>query len=84
MRRMILSVVVAVAVSGCASQPELTEWKAHSSHFASGDHMWFSIKNRFGVGRRAEVTRDDMKVAGQDKWFGYHIIKEGQDLTPKD
>ena len=84
MRRIILSSVVVVIVSGCASQPEWSEWKSHSSHFASGEHMVFSIKNRFGAGRRAEVSREDMKEAGQDKWFGHHIIQEGQDLAPKE
>ena len=85
MRRLILVVGIAVAIGGCASSQEWEDWKSHSSHFASGEHLSFSVKNRFRSGARGEVTSTDGKEATQDKWWGVHKIESGQDLsTPKD
>ena len=83
MRRHVVIGTIALLVGGCASAQERTEWQSHSSHFASWDHLVFSVKNRFRPAK-AEVTADDGKGAGQDKWWGLYELKDGQDLTPKD
>ena len=68
-RRMWRSIpIVAVLLAGCASGEEWREWRAHSAHFASGDHMAFSLRNRDGAG--AGVSRADLSRASAESWWG--------------
>ena len=60
---------VAVA-TGCASQ-DWKEWKSHSSHFASGDHMAFSLKNQ---GKTARVSSADTREAAAQSWWGSPVV----------
>ena len=46
---------ILVGVSGCATSEEWATWKQHPTHFASGDHAFFSMRNR--EGSSARVTR---------------------------
>lgn len=72
-RMLALPVVLAAAViaSGCASSEEWAEWRAHNSHFASGQHATFSIKNREGTAPR--VARADIDAARSENWWGKAI-----------
>jgi hypothetical protein len=62
---------VAVIASGCASSEEWAEWRAHNSHFASGQHATFSMKNREGTAPR--VARTDIDAARSENWWGKAI-----------
>ena len=42
-----------------------------SSHFASGDHLVFSIHNRDG---HARVTRQDLRKARAQSWWGEPVV----------
>lgn len=75
MRSRILSALLLVGtlvVTGaCASSEEWAEWRKHSSHFASGDHLLFSLRNREGM--PPQVTRRDLEVARAETWWGKAI-----------
>lgn len=58
-------------VAGCASSEEWTTWKTHPTHFASGEHMYFSMRNREGSATR--VTRADISQARTEGWWGQPI-----------
>jgi hypothetical protein len=79
-RRWWLAVVaILVGVSGCATGEEWTTWKEHPSHFASGDHLFFSMRNR--EGGAARVTRTDISKARDEGWWGKPItVSQGQIL----
>ena len=62
---------VAVATGACATSEEWAEWKNHSSHFATGDHLFFSVRNREGTSPR--VTRGDLQTARAEEWWGKAI-----------
>ena len=50
-RRGVLTVaggVLVVMAAGCASSQEWATWKEHPTHFASGDHLSFSVHNPEG------------------------------------
>ena len=66
-------IALAVALwgtAGCATSQEWTTWKEHPTHFASGDHLSFSVKNSETAPR---VTRKDIVVARDEGWWGKPI-----------
>jgi len=66
-----LFVVLAVALAGlagCASSDEWNTWFTHRTHFASGDHMSFSVRTpETGPGR---ITRKELTAAREEGWWG--------------
>jgi hypothetical protein len=58
--------LAAVVATGCASET-WKEWRSHSSHFASADHMAFSLKNQGGT---PKVTGADTQLASTQSWWG--------------
>jgi hypothetical protein len=67
--RFLLGMAVLLATAGCASTEEWTTWKEHPTHFASGDHMFFSTRNQ-GDSGSARVTRQDIALARDEGWWG--------------
>ena len=67
---LVMLVLLASVVAGCASQ-DWTEWKSHSTHFASGDHMAFSLKNQ---GKTPRVSSADSRVATAQSWWGSPVV----------
>jgi hypothetical protein len=60
-----------LAAAGCATGEEWQTWKEHPTHFASGDHLFFSARNR--EGKDARVTRTDIAKARTEGWWGKPI-----------
>jgi hypothetical protein len=60
-----------MVVAGCATNEEWATWKQHPTHFASGDHGFFSIRNRDETAKR--VTRQDIALARNQGWWGRPI-----------
>ena len=67
----LLGMAVLLATAGCASTEEWTTWKEHPTHFASGDHMFFSVRNQGDTS--AKVTRQDIALARDEGWWGKPI-----------
>lgn len=59
---------IALLSSACATSAEWTTWRQHPTHFASGDHLVFSVRNREGQSPR--VTRRDLAEAKAQAWWG--------------
>ena len=61
MRKRVLAAMlltgVVMTAGACATSEEWAEWKGHSSHFATGDHLFFSVRNREGTAPRVARTR---------------------------
>ena len=64
------SLVGVVATAGCTAQ-DWREWRSHSSHFASGDHMVFSLKNQ---GSTPKVSSADTRLAASQSWWGEPVV----------
>jgi len=58
--------------SACATSEEWSEWRSHTSHFASGDHGLFSLRNNKD-GSNPRVTRTDVEAARRETWWGKAI-----------
>jgi hypothetical protein len=71
MTRYGLVLLALAAVGGCASSEQWNEWKSHSSHFASGDHMAFSMRNQ---GKTPKVRAVDTRMASAQSWWGDPVV----------
>ena len=61
-----------VACAGCATSPEWREWRDHPTHFASGQHGIFSLRNNQD-GSNPRVSRGDIAAAQTEMWWGKAI-----------
>ncbi|HEU5195981.1 MAG TPA: hypothetical protein VFW70_14665 [Methylomirabilota bacterium] len=66
---------LALTTAACATSEEWAEWKSHTSHFASGSHGFFSIRNRDSASTK-KVTRQDVAAAREQGWWGKAITVE--------
>ena len=69
--RVLLGAGALFLLAGCASGEEWQTWREHPTHFASGDHFFFSTRNREGSAPR--VTRQDVSMARDQGWWGKPI-----------
>jgi hypothetical protein len=69
--RWLLVGAVLVTTAACATSEEWTTWTSHPTHFASGEHMFFSVRNR--EGKDATVSRRDIALARDESWWGKPI-----------
>jgi len=71
----VLLVLLAVATGGsaCATSEQWAEWQKHSSHFASGDHLFFSLRHR-GDSPAPRVFKSEVEKAGTQGWWGDAIV----------
>lgn len=67
-RQMILIAAVTGMIGGCATSQEWADWRSHPSHFASGQHLVFSVRNTEGAAPR--VRRTDVAAARDEAWWG--------------
>jgi hypothetical protein len=75
-RTLLISVLV-LGLGACASKEQWAEWRSHSSHFASGEHMSFSVRNQ---GSTPRVSRQDQRVASAQSWWGKTIIARADQI----
>ena len=67
--------------AGCATSEEWKTWKEHGTHFASGDHLNFSVKNREGSSPR--VTRQDISKARDEAWWGKPVTVSQEQILER-
>ena len=79
--RLMLVGAVLVATVGCASNEEWTTWQAHPTHFASGEHMFFSVRNTEGGTPR--VSRQDIAMAREEGWWGKPITVSQEQILER-
>ena len=79
--RLLLIGAVLAATAGCATGEEWTTWRSHTSHFASGPHMGFSVRNREGTAPR--VSRQDIAIAREESWWGKPITVSQEQILER-
>jgi hypothetical protein len=70
-----------LAAAGCATSEEWTTWNDHRTHFASGQHMSFSLRNREGSAPR--VTRENIAKARDEGWWGKPITVSQEQILER-
>src|SRR2546428_4582921 len=69
---------VALLAGACASSEQWAEWRGHTTHFASGEHGMFSMRNNM-EGTNPKVTRLDIEASRTQNWWGKQIsVEPGQ------
>ena len=68
--RAALAVAVLFLAGACATSQEWAEWRAHSSHFASGKHLAFSTFRNPRDTSPPNVRRSDVEAARAEGWWG--------------
>lgn len=61
---------VVVLTGACATSQEWAEWKNHSSHFASGHHLTFSVVKNPTDASPPRVRRSDVEASRRENWWG--------------
>ncbi len=70
-----------LVTTGCATSEEFATWRAHNTHFASGAHMGFSLRNTEGSAPR--VTRRDVALARDESWWGKPITVSQEQILER-
>jgi hypothetical protein len=81
MRMLGIQVLALLVLSGCATSTEWTTWKEHPAHFASGEHLTFSLRN--GEDKPARVTRQDVALARDQSWWGKAVTVDQQQIIER-
>ena len=64
---------VLVAAGACATGDDWGMWRSHNTHFASGEHGFFSMRNNKD-GSSPSVYRSDIEGSRQQNWWGLYAI----------
>jgi hypothetical protein len=70
-----------LALSGCATSEQWETWKSHPTHFASGSHLGFSLRNR--EGGQPRVTRQDIALARDEGWWGQPVTVSQEQILER-
>jgi hypothetical protein len=71
--RATLVVTVLFLMGACATSDDWKVWREHTTHFASGEHGMFSIRNNKD-GSNPRVTRRDIEDARTQNWWGIYAV----------
>lgn len=71
--RLLVLTLAAAAGTACATPEQWAEWHKHSSHFASGEHLRFSMRHQ-GANPTPRVSQGDVDRARTESWWGEPIV----------
>jgi hypothetical protein len=76
-----LALPALLVLFGCATSEEWATWRSHPSHFASGAHLTFSVRNT--EAKAARVTRQDVVFARDESWWGKPVTVDQQQIIER-
>ncbi len=68
-----LTVAVLLLTGACATSEDWKVWREHTTHWASGEHSFFSMRNNKD-GSNPKVYRSDLDDAKQQNWWGIYAV----------
>jgi hypothetical protein len=72
---------VVLASGACATSEQWSEWGQNKTHFASGKHAFFSVRNR--EDSKPRVTRSDVEIARSESWWGTPVMVSADKILQK-
>ena len=79
--RYVLIAGVLLTTTACATGDEWTTWRTHPTHFASGEHMAFSVRSN--ESDPAQVTRNEIAMAREEGWWGKPITVNQEQILER-
>lgn len=79
LRVLLVFLAVATGSGACATSDQWAEWHKHPSHFASGDHLFFSLRHR-GESPAPRVFKSDVEKGRAESWWGDAIVVRPEQL----
>jgi len=79
--RLIVLALALTGLAGCATGEEWNTWYTHRTHFASYEHMGFSVRNT--EGGTPKVTRKDIALARDEGWWGKPITVSQEQILER-
>jgi hypothetical protein len=74
-------VTALIGAAGCATKQEIATWRENPTHFASGAHARFSLRN--DMSSRPEVTRTDLSHASVENWWGDPVTVNADQIVSR-
>jgi hypothetical protein len=71
--RVALIAGVLLLTGACATSEDWKMWRSHNTHFASGEHGFFSLRNNKD-GSDPRVYRSDIEASRQQNWWGLYAV----------
>jgi predicted AlkP superfamily phosphohydrolase/phosphomutase len=71
--RAALIAAILFLTGACASSADWGMWRSHSTHFASGEHGFYSMRNNKD-GSNPKVYLTDIEASRQENWWGLYAI----------
>jgi hypothetical protein len=71
----------ALLTGACATSQEWQIWQTHATHFASDEHLSFSIRNPDDTARH--ITRRDIALARSQAWWGDPVRVAGDQILER-
>jgi hypothetical protein len=68
-----LVVGVVFLAGACATAEDWRVWRDNKTHWASGEHYFFSAKNNKD-GSNPQVTRSDIEDSRRQNWWGIYAV----------
>ncbi|HYB69809.1 MAG TPA: hypothetical protein VEH80_04020 [Candidatus Bathyarchaeia archaeon] len=65
-----------VVITGCATQREWATWRAHSTHFATDNHLSFSVSSAAAGAPR--ITPEMVERAKAEGWWGRNVPSDAR------
>jgi hypothetical protein len=82
LHRILILLTAALAGSACATSEQWAEWRQHSAHFASSEHVGFSMRHR-GASPIPRVSHQDVEKAKAESWWGDPIVVRPEQIFTK-
>ena len=80
-KKLVVILIALAGAAGCATGEEWRTWYTHRTHFASGDHMSFSVRTP-DTGP-ARVTRTHLALARDEGWWGKPVTVAQTDILER-
>ena len=82
LHRILILLTAALAGSACATSEQWAEWRQHSTHFASNEHVGFSMRHQ-GANPIPRVSHQDVEKAKAESWWGDPIVVRPEQIFTK-
>jgi hypothetical protein len=79
--RVVVLLGVVLLTGACATSQEWSDWRQNKAHFASSQHVFFSLRN--SMNSDARVTRADVEATRAEGWWGTPVTVSSDEIIQK-